>query len=152
MKYYVNGYWQIIVTNMWNLCSSCYKITVTIIACHWALSWATSLQFTSSCPVSLRLVLILSSSLYLKMAVFWVVALCSLVEVYQCFRGLDCMVLQPRRQPSLYSPLWEPQVLQFILDLEVVSFHEVAQFMFCMYFLFPHVFSISSFHPCLSVH
>jgi hypothetical protein len=22
-----------------------------------------------------------------KMAVFWVVALCSLVEVYQCFRG-----------------------------------------------------------------
>jgi hypothetical protein len=26
----------------------------------------------------------------LKMAVFWVVALCSLVEVYQCFSGTCC--------------------------------------------------------------
>jgi hypothetical protein len=25
----------------------------------------------------------------MKMAVFWVVALCSLVEVYQCFRGSE---------------------------------------------------------------
>jgi hypothetical protein len=32
-----------------------------------------------------------------KMAVFWVVAPCSLVEVYQRFRG---PALQPRRQPS----------------------------------------------------
>jgi hypothetical protein len=41
-----------------------------------------------------------------KMAVFWVVAPCSLVEVYQCFRGPCCLhhqALQPRRQPS--SPL-----------------------------------------------
>jgi hypothetical protein len=55
-----------------------------------------------------------------KMAVFWVVAPCSLVEVYQHFRGPCClhhqgsmdlwnigkilphyMALQPRRQPSL---------------------------------------------------
>jgi hypothetical protein len=46
----------------------------------------------------------------MKMTVFWVVAPCSLVEVYQRFRGpcclhhpddlLDYMVLQPRRQPS----------------------------------------------------
>jgi hypothetical protein len=47
-----------------------------------------------------------------KMAVFWVIALCSLVEVYQRFRGLCCLhhqgdalmidytALQPRRQPS----------------------------------------------------
>jgi hypothetical protein len=27
----------------------------------------------------------------MKMAVFWVVALCSLVEVYQCFRGACCL-------------------------------------------------------------
>jgi hypothetical protein len=26
-----------------------------------------------------------------KMAVFWVVASCSLVEVYQCFRGPCCL-------------------------------------------------------------
>jgi hypothetical protein len=29
-----------------------------------------------------------------KMAAFWVVALCSLVEVYQCFRGPSCLHLQ----------------------------------------------------------
>jgi hypothetical protein len=64
-----------------------------------------------------------------KMAVLWVVALCSLEEVYQRFRGPCClhhqggpddggsknlrnvgkllpdyMVLQPKRQPSSYSP------------------------------------------------
>jgi hypothetical protein len=26
-----------------------------------------------------------------KMAVFWVVALCSLVEIYHCFRGICCL-------------------------------------------------------------
>jgi hypothetical protein len=68
-----------------------------------------------------------------KMAVFWVVAPCSLVEVYQRFRGSllppssgreaarnlwnvskllpYCTVLQPRKQPSSYSPPWEPQIL-----------------------------------------
>jgi hypothetical protein len=53
-----------------------------------------------------------------KMAVFWVVAPCSLVEVYQRFRGPCCLhhqgdeiALQPRRQPSSYSPPWEPQIL-----------------------------------------
>jgi hypothetical protein len=30
----------------------------------------------------------------MKMAVFWVVALCSLVEVYQCFRGVCCLHYQ----------------------------------------------------------
>jgi hypothetical protein len=58
--------------------------------------------------------------LILKIAVFWVVAPCSLVEVYQRFRGPCCfhhqgnlpdyMALQPRRQPSSYSPPWEPQI------------------------------------------
>jgi hypothetical protein len=75
------------------------------------------------------------------MAVFWTVAPCSLVEVYQRFRGPCCLqhqgdeatqssddggskdlqnvgkllpdytALQPRRQPSSYSPPWEPQIL-----------------------------------------
>jgi hypothetical protein len=66
-------------------------------------------------------------------AVFWVVAPCSLVEVYQRFRGPCCThrpddggskdfwnvgkllpdysALQPRRQPSSYLPPWEPQIL-----------------------------------------
>jgi hypothetical protein len=47
-----------------------------------------------------------------KMAVFWVLAPCSLVEVYQRFRGNCCLhhqgddytAVQPRIQPSLYSP------------------------------------------------
>jgi hypothetical protein len=72
------------------------------------------------------------------MAVFWVVVPCRLVEVYHRFRGPCCLhhqgdhpddggskdlwnvvkllpdytVLQPRRQPSSYSPPWEPQILQ----------------------------------------
>jgi hypothetical protein len=53
----------------------------------------------------------------LKMAVFWVVASCSLVDVYQRFRGPCCLhhqgdELQPRRQSSSYSPQWEPHILQ----------------------------------------
>jgi hypothetical protein len=52
----------------------------------------------------------------LKMAVFWVVAPCSLIEVYLLPGKLlpDYTVLQPRRQPSSYSPPWDPQIL---LDL-----------------------------------
>jgi hypothetical protein len=68
------------------------------------------------------------------LSVFWVVTPYSLVEVYQRFRGAYClhhrpddrgnkalwnvgkllpdyMALQPRRQPSSYSPPWEPQIL-----------------------------------------
>jgi hypothetical protein len=74
----------------------------------------------------------------LKMAVFWVVASCSLVEVYWHFRGACClhhqgdcpddgdskylwnvskfvtdyMVQQPRRQPSSYLLPWEPETSQ----------------------------------------
>jgi hypothetical protein len=52
------------------------------------------------------------------MAVFWVVAPCSLVEVYQRFRGPCCLhcqgddytALQPRWQLSSYSPPWESQI------------------------------------------
>jgi hypothetical protein len=67
----------------------------------------------------------------LKMAVFWVVAPCSLVEVYH-FRGTCCLhhqggskyiwniakllpdytALQPRRQPSSCSLPWKPQIIQ----------------------------------------
>jgi hypothetical protein len=60
------------------------------------------------------------------MAVFWVVAPCSLPEVCQRFRGPSpssglwnagkllsvYTALQPRRQPSSYSPPWEPQIVQ----------------------------------------
>jgi hypothetical protein len=76
----------------------------------------------------------------MKMAVFWVVAPRRLVEVYRRFRGACCLhhqggtyrpdnggtsstsktsvnfqpdytALQPRRQPSSYSPPWEPEIL-----------------------------------------
>jgi hypothetical protein len=54
----------------------------------------------------------------IKMAVFWVVAQCSLVEFYERFRGPCCLhhqgdytTLEPRRQPSSYSPPREPQIL-----------------------------------------
>jgi hypothetical protein len=75
-----------------------------------------------------------------KMAVFWVLAPCILVEDYRRFRGPcflhhpgssthrpddgggknlwnmgklvpDYTALQSRRRPSLYSPPWEPQIL-----------------------------------------
>jgi hypothetical protein len=52
--------------------------------------------------------------LIMKIVVFWVVAPCSLVEVYQRFRGPCCLHHQgdsPRRQQSSYSPPWEPQIL-----------------------------------------
>jgi hypothetical protein len=72
---------------------------------------------------------------FVKMAVFWVAAPRSLVEVYQRFRGTYCFrregdgdgdskdlwnvgkrlpdytPLQPKRQPSSYSPPWAPQIL-----------------------------------------
>jgi hypothetical protein len=44
------------------------------------------------------------------MAVFWVVAPCSLVDVYQRFRGPCCLHRQGDL-PSSYSPPWEPQIL-----------------------------------------
>jgi hypothetical protein len=50
-----------------------------------------------------------------KMAVFWVGKLLP-----------DYMVLQPRRQPSSYSPPWEPQILLCLL----------SSFLFILYFVF----------------
>jgi hypothetical protein len=47
-----------------------------------------------------------------KIAVFWVVAPCSLVDT----------VLQPRRQQSSYSPPWEPQILHVILNLPALTY------------------------------
>jgi hypothetical protein len=74
----------------------------------------------------------------ISMAVFWVVAMCSLVEVYQHFRGALClhhqgdlssdnMVLQPRRQPSSYLLPWEPQILQMISHSKVSWVTEVQE-------------------------
>jgi hypothetical protein len=64
---------------------------------------------------------------------FWVVAPCSLIELYRRFRGPDdggskdlwnvgkllpdYRALQPRRQPSSYSPPWEPQILLIVMLL-----------------------------------
>jgi hypothetical protein len=76
-----------------------------------------------------RLFSLLVQSPWEEMAVFWVVASCYVVEVYQRSRGPCCLhhqgdsslsdgkllpdytVLQPRRQLSLYSPPWEPEIL-----------------------------------------
>jgi hypothetical protein len=51
----------------------------------------------------------------MKMAVFWVVALCSLVHVYRRFRNACCLHHKGnagRRQPSSYSPPSEPEISQ----------------------------------------
>jgi hypothetical protein len=37
----------------------------------------------------------------MKMAVFWIAALCSLVEVYQGFRSPSCLHLQDGKQAPL---------------------------------------------------
>jgi hypothetical protein len=99
----------------------------------------------------------------MKMAVFWVVAPCSLVEVYQRFRGAASInrpdvggskvlwnvgkllpyytALQPRIQPSSYSPPWEPQILLILiwsftcpLVSQVFSSTQIFRVKFCTYF------------------
>jgi hypothetical protein len=73
-----------------------------------------------------------------KIAVFWIVAPCSLVEVYRRFRGPCCLdlwnvgkllpdytALQPRRQPSSYSPLWDPQILHLGGSFQTLKLHYV---------------------------
>jgi hypothetical protein len=59
-------------------------------------------QFLLSNKLSRRL-----SELFSKMAVFWVVAPCSLVEVYQRFRGPSCLHHQgdrPDQTTRRYNP------------------------------------------------
>jgi hypothetical protein len=86
-------------------------------------------KFTDTVTFTVRLLKVIQAKVKMKMAVFWVVAPCSLVEVCQHFRGHrpddggskdlrnvgkllpDYTVLQPRRQPSSYSPPWESQIL-----------------------------------------
>jgi hypothetical protein len=69
--------------------------------------------------------------LNLKMVVFWVVAPCSLIEVYRRFRGSAVSIIsdkhlwyfgkavpvytaqQPTRQPSSYSPPSETEISLF---------------------------------------
>jgi hypothetical protein len=104
---------------------SCVRLGITRIS-----NWKFVRIFSS--PVWVLHVQPILSSLRLKMAVFWVVAPCSLVEAEQRFKGTCCLhhqgydggskdlwnvgkllpdytALQPRRQPSSYSPPWEPQ-------------------------------------------
>jgi hypothetical protein len=85
------------------------------------------------------------------MAVFWVVAPCSMVEVYHRFRGHRCVhhqgdddggskdlsnvgellpdytAQQPRRQPSSYSPPWEHQIL-LVLKVLLLFTHWITKF------------------------
>jgi hypothetical protein len=100
--------------------------SVSWIDCHNLFTLKCALILLLLCPSVFWLMFVNKVSLS-WMAVFWVV-LCSLVEVYQRFRGPCClrhqgddlwnvgkllpdyMALQPRRQPSLYSPPWEPQI------------------------------------------
>jgi hypothetical protein len=42
----------------------------------------------------------------MKMAVFWVVMLCSLVEVYQCVRGSCCLHHQGNESENFYQTTW----------------------------------------------
>jgi hypothetical protein len=91
------------------------------------------------------------------MVVFWVVAPCSLVEVYQRFRGPCCLhhqgdspeytVLQPRRQPSSYFEVrFEVQSLRWSLHLSI-------RFL-CIPIPRAHVYAIKipSFALCLLLH
>jgi hypothetical protein len=81
----------------------------TLILCILKYAW-TSSCFISSAP---------STGKKLKMVVFWVVAPCSdrpddggSKDLWNVGTTLpDYTVLQPRRQPSSYSPPWEPQIL-----------------------------------------
>jgi hypothetical protein len=80
-----------------------------------------------------------------KMAVFWVVAPCSLV-VYRCFKVIAVSIIalmmdarkhlwnfckllpdytaqQPRRQPSSYSPQWEPQISRLYKKIPRTQLH-----------------------------
>jgi hypothetical protein len=78
------------------------------------------------------------------MAVFWVVAPYSLVEIYRRFKGTCCLhhhrpddggskdlwnvdkflpdytALQPRRQPSSDSPPWKPQILKRLMCVHII--------------------------------
>jgi hypothetical protein len=62
-----------------------------------------------------------------KMAVFWVVAPCSLVEVYTA--------QQPRTHPSSYLPPWEPEISQtfivflviFIISIHITDLYVVSK-------------------------
>jgi hypothetical protein len=99
--------------------------------------WCFKRSVTRTCPAILEQLRIRRFSIteIIKMAVFWVAAPCSLVEVYQRFKGACCLhhhrpddggskdlwnvskllpdytALQPKRQPSSYSPPWEPLIL-----------------------------------------
>jgi hypothetical protein len=84
------------------------------------MKWLTRFYLFTNRSQVLPVVLLLSCSLNnakkaTKMAVFWVVAPCSLVEVYQRFRSPCCLhhkglsdytALQPRRQPPSILTLW----------------------------------------------
>jgi hypothetical protein len=102
---------------------------------HWSHASLLYVSYVTVCSASyIQNSMLIETNMLMKMAVFWVVAPCSLVEVHQRFRSLRClhhqgddggskdlwnvgkllpdyMALQHRRQPSSYSPPWEPQIL-----------------------------------------
>jgi hypothetical protein len=90
----------------------CIRYQVLLLSCNMFVRSHCRLHYTHTSTVCIRYQVLLATYYKEKMAVFWVVAPCSLVEVYQRFRGPCCLhhqgdeytVLQPRRQQSSYSP------------------------------------------------
>jgi hypothetical protein len=75
---------------------------------------------------------------HVKMAVFWVVAPCNLVEIYQRFRCPRCLhhqgssvhtALQPRRQLSSYSSPREPHILLRTCEVRAAGIAQSVQFL-----------------------
>jgi hypothetical protein len=61
----------------------------------------------------------------MKMAVFWIVAPCSLVEVYRHFRSVSCLHRQGpdiwrQQAPATYNP--ENSLLQFFVKFSNIIF------------------------------
>jgi hypothetical protein len=107
------------------------KLQIVRHCCLLATSWYLSLHWSQKLhfPISLlkpakgagkyklqastQAFLSLTTSFIKNMAVSWVVAPCSLVEVYQRFRGPCCLHHQGDEwHSSSCSPPWEPQILQ----------------------------------------
>jgi hypothetical protein len=80
------------------------------------------------------------------MAVSWVVAPCSLVEVMPGYT-----TLQPRKQPSSYSPPWEPEILltYFHSCIFEEPFFAPSYARRHMFALSCFLFTVSSFFYCV---
>jgi hypothetical protein len=139
---------QILLNNKWTVLLGTLHvrrwILTIIISWQWILARLSSI-INSENTISLShfhssIVWSMCVQIIITWLVFWVVAPCSLVEVYRHFGGACCLhrpdngdskhlwnvskflpdytAQQPRRQSSSYSPPWEPEIS---LTLESVS-------------------------------